>query len=1572
MTVLELSVLSQSMSRVALSDNHRAVLRLLVNEYTPEMINEHFLGDRSTVLHLAALLQMDETLDFLIESGGDPLVQNGRGLNAFEVLQAMQQEQTELQHCYLEQEIDGTNLNCQQSLHHRLVEETDEQGRQSDTDCPGLYQDLTYCQWVGRSAVPLTQRRSILKNREDRQRGPESVLMDQVTAYDAYDSYIADLNIQVSDAPCTELLKSVRWRSVKSVRVYHRHINPEDEQELDDGESITFEQFEDTMESVPEPTTITSGRTISALKHPSSRNNVHGPLRDRQNYSNSSCNQGTLITPPSSPTCTRSLPPIPDIIQEARTTWASRLHETQISILPPQLVMPRDTLGPPQSVEQHAATKLPSLLTRRLSRMSFPMPAFFASEPQLTVSGSLTAQSPIGRIPSPPNLDMPVWTSKIFRNGGSPTVSRMTDNDSIGRRLRVKDFTDTPAVVRPQAIPRAELMYSAPTTSKGSKISVQGYENISPFFNIGSSSDRRTIAGDISTWKDKLSLPSWTLSSLLLECQPSYLVTGGPMSRPGFSAAANSLTFPGAKTSAKRSIPGADSFMWMSADEKVLPQKRERQQQILLTEADGKGAHAISPPSPAYAPATKRSPQFHLTSFATLFARDSENANKTGINQPLHRVQASALDHKSSTFSSKTSQWKRRKEVMMVKKLVEDDFTALLSAGRNTNQMTVELDAKNAQISDTCIIINQSSDSQFSASNASGDKKRIQLPAAGDAEPVSRRVAPLNHGATCAVLRFDTQDECEDTEHIHGITHTTASMILHQDTSNDGENEQSAETISFLTAALIDIHGIVNDLQAQRYTVRRSKTTEKFAAYRSKCTGSEMIGSSSFSPRAISKTSAWTHAAYVGLQRQTLSTCPSPSSTNTGLVYLRIKYVEEFTLPAPEQETLVSIRIDTGREKIDTDYMPWKDANILFNQEFCLPVHDNMSLTLTMHLMQAPHLLPRSTPLPHQEPNECSKEIVLEGLHRHSLPPPQNGKFSSHLAGTSTLSLKSIVATPSRGKKLLLASLFGKRVHDGGYEASSGNESAFMPGCESDLNSGMDTGYSSSTLLAQSGLESGSETISSSANPWASQSFSLLGAEFPSTSTDSASVTSFSSSSGECAQTTLQKWKRGIMSLRRKQPTWGHKLAHQRQHVYLRQDRLKQAKGVMTISEIERMKSFQSRYWSKGFRTLASSLQLTAVQDEVNSVDNGSQFTLNNPPTRGAIPTSTHCDHKVELIPTLASSRLTMAQIQQRELPLQVLSRHILFDDELCVARSGIEFHAIQSSCQNRIASVEFQTTNNWVDLNDYSGRDPGSVRQKCSTIHNKGESHGHSACEQEQRLEQAQEKPIMDSAIISRILTSMCFIPGPEMDPEDAIFEEDNHIPTEPQNLVECQIGIRYFRWHSRITYQGRLFYLTNRGFWKEAWFYIKGAQLWQCQGPLSSASPTLTLESNNIRCLELESVQSIETNAGVLKATAQYLDELEHASDNFSWGNLEAGNGADCEEWEPFYPVQHGFRLRMRLPNIVSSNHHGAVNTVGALAVTQEFHAESQDMAHAWIAALITSCRQRPPRPYWLHETE
>ncbi|KAF9186493.1 hypothetical protein BGZ50_002425 [Haplosporangium sp. Z 11] len=89
MTVLQLSVLVQYTSLRSEADQRQAVVKMLVKVFSPDEINGNAFGNNCNVLHLAAFLRMRETLDLIIAHGGDPLIENGCGLSALEILQAV-------------------------------------------------------------------------------------------------------------------------------------------------------------------------------------------------------------------------------------------------------------------------------------------------------------------------------------------------------------------------------------------------------------------------------------------------------------------------------------------------------------------------------------------------------------------------------------------------------------------------------------------------------------------------------------------------------------------------------------------------------------------------------------------------------------------------------------------------------------------------------------------------------------------------------------------------------------------------------------------------------------------------------------------------------------------------------------------------------------------------------------------------------------------------------------------------------------------------------------------------------------------------------------------------------------------------------------------------------------------------------------------------------------------------------------------------------------------------------------------------------------------------------------------
>ncbi|KAF9933535.1 hypothetical protein BGZ67_004225, partial [Mortierella alpina] len=162
-------------------------------------------------------------------------------------------------------------------------------------------------------------------------------------------------------------------------------------------------------------------------------------------------------------------------------------------------------------------------------------------------------------------------------------------------------------------------------------------------------------------------------------------------------------------------------------------------------------------------------------------------------------------------------------------------------------------------------------------------------------------------------------------------------------------------------------------------------------------------------------------------RRTTLSSCESPSTTQTGVLYLRLQRACGFSLPIPSERTMISIRIDTGHEKVDTDYVPLDRIDILFNQEFCLPVIPSLAITITLHLMQAPHLLPRylaprsPSPFPLLLPLiQPDAPFIPKDLLLMDTPP-------SVLLDGSLSSKTSLFSSVRTKKSLLLPLLFKKR-----------------------------------------------------------------------------------------------------------------------------------------------------------------------------------------------------------------------------------------------------------------------------------------------------------------------------------------------------------------------------------------------------------------------------------------------------------------------------------------------------------------------------------------------------------------
>ncbi|KAF9944719.1 hypothetical protein BGZ70_004398, partial [Mortierella alpina] len=682
-------------------------------------------------------------------------------------------------------------------------------------------------------------------------------------------------------------------------------------------------------------------------------------------------------------------------------------------------------------------------------------------------------------------------------------------------------------------------------------------------------------------------------------------------------------------------------------------------------------------------------------------------------------------------------------------------------------------------------------------------------------------------------------------------------------------------------------------------------------------------------------------------RRTTLSSCQSPSTTETGVLYLRLQRACGFSLPIPSERTMISVRIDTGHEKVDTDYVPLDRIDIPFNQEFCLPVTPSLAITITLHLMQAPHLLPRylaprsPSPLPLLPLIQPDAPLISKDMLLIDTP--------SAILDDSTSSRASLFSSVRTTKSLLLPLLFKKRSLQSQSDCSV-STTVSMPSSDS-ASTATDTACSSES----EGQSSPCSAISRSAGqrlgsrPDEVSEFSLSGPPPPHSEFGFSGRGESEIRETQKTRSSFSKWRSGIMSVhkRRKSPT-----SQQQQ----------QCAGI-TAEEVEVVQPFQSQYRQQELLQPAAAVDLRPLSTPTDvTLLHTSDFNdyLPPPPAWITSPSSSSSSSSSSSgVPTLP--QLTLSEIQESETPLQVLSRHILFGDELCLARSGIMFRDLRRSCENQIVGVEFETINNWVDLNDYSRMsNSNSINSRSATLNGhhltlggmrQGALHGHQHKDEDEDDDEVEDDAMDSRCVVAKIMTSMCFVPGPEMDPEDAIYEDEDRFSLEPQNLVECQQGLYYFQWRDQVRFQDRLFYLTARGHWRDAWFCIAGSKLWQCQGPISTEKGPL----ERIRCLELEDLQQIETNRGIVK-----MAEPD--------GGGGPGEGVD-EEDEPFYAPRNGFRLRLR---VVEEEEDGPVGVERTLqqrrTVTQDFYAESPEMAQAWISTIMGACHDIPPRPYWL----
>ncbi|KAF8987528.1 hypothetical protein BGZ52_004171 [Haplosporangium bisporale] len=648
--------------------------------------------------------------------------------------------------------------------------------------------------------------------------------------------------------------------------------------------------------------------------------------------------------------------------------------------------------------------------------------------------------------------------------------------------------------------------------------------------------------------------------------------------------------------------------------------------------------------------------------------------------------------------------------------------------------------------------------------NSSSTQKHMSLDSTVDQRLTSTQ-SDAGGDQTNKNIGFHDQDTEDGTELIHGVLQAAAIQ---------------GEDMAYLGSALINIQGIAHGLPIQSYNVRRSKDIQLFSDCTERCAMD--IADQAHKPRF----NVWTFSSALPKSpRVTLSNCESPSSIKTGVLFMRIKSFADFALPVPAEGAMASIRIDTGLEKVDTDYVPLKDIEMLFNQEFCMQnAQTNRS-------------------------SKCSSD------------------------------------------------------DDDGIRAASGVGSIYP-----------------------SSIDESSSTSSANAPP--RQSMVSL-----------ASVT----------KSTIAKWKRNILtpSSRKKKP-----------------------------SDFD-----------------------TSVENEISPEQDDKTPAILYPGIRARL------DASLPDLPVLAQhqgsslslpQQLSMKDIHSSETPLQILSRHTLFEDENCIARSGIMFEDLRAACVNQIVRVEFLSINNWADRTDYSvkGSRKAQQSQKQEIKDNGNEDN-----------DTTSDDLVEGEFMVGKILTSLCFLPGQAMDPEDALYEDESRIPAEPQNMLECQQGLYHFQWQSQITHQGRLFYLTECNVWVEGLFRIVGSKLWRCH--YRSNSDTQDDEDDNLEMvayLDLESVTSIQTNLGIFATKPSNLEEQESGQIDTAYCGMNFE-----DEKVPFYAVNNSFRMHMMPAQALDDT---SDVTAGMTPRCQDFYAATSESGQAWLTAIMASCQNRPPTPYWLHSKD
>ncbi|GJJ76160.1 hypothetical protein EMPS_08519 [Entomortierella parvispora] len=1717
MTPLQLSMIMQHANHAPDSESRVQITELLLAATTPEDVAGHKIAQGNNALHLAAFLGMDSTLEMLVAQGCDPLIKNGRSLNALEIKEAMGvsddcletllaqrppvqdqpfkykvgdippegQEQESLEgtnspipnnnsrrsqvgggdtiNLYTNQREDSGSLDLTEKI-PEVLELTFENRRHStpikDSQQPSdhdsstvqlieqdaLYEQQGHLHFMSREEYlyaseddfnglrserdPACFLRVVLQPSKKKlysilKRGQNQPGLPEDVAAEAYRSYLARLDVQLNLKPlcgqnslsCT---KGVSWEPIAKILTVRRHILSEDQlsvssSDSEDGDSILETYFEPVRDK---------NAFYCELDDESDEERASLYTEDRpvtpfgimgSHFSNSSSlDLSSLVAqdgPPPFPTYQRPLPQTPsDHAQGTRLSSSSH----------------RRAARPPTPLDLRPLEHYALVGKKREPLRSPPPPApythLYRGRRSIEPAPLQPAPVPSSRPPHPLHLVQDIVKGVLpDLNKPLPPLQAGTRGISSLKSTIQRKWTGQPLRSLSASIVPASSGFDDPVTRVSRQLSLPIPTRHSP----------------IETETAPLQAPKTTVTVLRApQLYPDQLLEG-PKSVFRGSDDTLAQAPPDIEYQDENGPPVMESFGGFVHDPtqpcfQIMDRRRERR------DSTAKVTAFMSPSIPdlsgffprlgnALQAGLQQAIQLSRPSSPISLVR-SQNREILAID-PKMPAKSASLESSSSPTSLQSgrssrrtfaSSWSQRKKVVLPTIVVQPS-----SPDTKETDMEVPVDGwvHGQDLDREDPVLYTTSESEQEDDMQLLKKRRVR------SLPMKREKPHV----------FTDVEQDIDFKECNGLSPRFA----------EWSNAEIEADFKFFASTIADFERLAQGDKGQSYTLRRSIRTT-FYTDRPR--------------RSPLKVSPWKSATSMEdkvSRRRTLSNQNYASTIDTGVLYMRIRSIEHFSLPILDETTMASIRIDTGFEKVDTDYVLLDDLSVLFNQEFCLPVCPGLAITLTLHLMQAPHLQPRyASPqvllTPSPDSGESDQGFFDEEVHvaiQLQQQQQQHGQQSvSSKSKTPSVPLrkqeagnrtpiawaKAAAAAASTSsairQKLVLPSIFKSRSQ----MSTPTTISSLVIGSNSDTPI---TKSTPGTSFESVGMEHGREWFARSTAMASAQTKvqslpatlkSPTFAIIPSCAQDASVPIEHKDpkNNGDTSKSTFLKWKTGIaQTVRRK----GKNVVQEEAR---RQRERPHSQDIFSIDDVESLKPFNMKF-RKGTRTPvhesnsddgATTFVIHPTSDSVTQEGREKSTVLpisetgsmhpplpSGPSADGALIKTSRKKKTSKVTkanePTVSLTKLSMSEIRSTETPLEILTRHILFDDENCIGRSGIVFKELQSSCENTIVPVDFVMVNNWVDRYDY-GRVLPTERGSRQVFPAHGDlpkvgdrlltpplqqdvvtttaavSQGDSGSDSNDAVSETDTETDEES-LVAKVSTSLCFIPGPVVDPEDVMYEDQNHIPTEPQNLQDCQFGLYYFRWQDRVTFEGPLFYLTERGFWKEGWFTLRGSLLLQRAGKWSNDALMQGSEQQP-RCLDLETVRYLQTNRGIFKTTAKYLDGEEKGQDedhlshrrmslcmsfDGDYENLGRDDDEDDDDYDhaaddqdegSFYPVRNGFRLKMKVCNIHRSSSSWRATT--RTAVIQDFYAATPELAQAWVSAIITNCRERPPKPYWL----